>query len=168
MKASSDDWEIFGKAGSKDLEFAFNGSTPQNLGIRFTDIDIPDGAVIESAFLRFEAKESQGGPASFLIEIEGTENAKTYSNGSTPDARSYADEFVWSDVEAWSAGQTYETPDIKALIEEVIGADGVQDGALAFRIGGAPGNQGSRVAHSWDSNGDEPELVINLDPDSLL
>ena len=168
-KASTDDWEQFGNATSDDLEFGFNGSTPQTVGVRFSDVDIPDGAVIESAFLRFEALESGGAPASFLIEIEGSENAATYRFSSKPDGRSYADDFLWSDVEAWSAGGVYETPDISELIETVIGSDGVQDGALGFRISGAPGNTGDRVAHAWNSSdGAAPELVIVLDPDSLL
>ena len=168
-QSSFDDWEQFGNASSRDLEFGFNGSKPQTVGIRFSDVDIPDGAVIERAFLRFEALESDGAPASFVIEIEGSENAATYAFSSRPNDRSYVDEFAWSDVEAWSAGTIHETPDISELIETVIGSDGVEDGALAFRISGAPGNTGDRVAHAWNSlDGAEPELVIQLDPDSLF
>ena len=168
-QSSFDDWEQFGNASSRDLEFGFNGSKPQTVGIRFPDVDIPDGAVIERAFLRFEALESDGAPASFVIEIEGSENAATYAFSSRPNDRSYVDEFAWSDVEAWSAGTIHETPDISELIETVIGSDGVEDGALAFRISGAPGNTGDRVAHAWNSlDGAEPELVIQLDPDSLF
>ena len=168
-KSSFDDWEQFGNASSRDLEFGFNGPDAQTVGIRFPDVDIPDGAVIERAFLRFEAEGNQGAPASFLIEIEGSENAAAYRFSSRPDGRSYVDEFVWSNVEAWSDGGFYETPDISGLIETVIGGDGVQGGALAFRIKGAPGNAGDRVAHAWNSlDGAEPELVIQLDPDSLL
>ena len=167
VASSSDDWETFGGAGSGDLEFAFNGDKAQSVGIRFADVDIPEGAVIERAYIRFEAQDSGGAPASFLVEIEDTETAATYSNGSTPDDRDYGDDFLWNPG-AWSAGQTYETGDLKALIEDVVGSDGVEDGALAFRITGAPGNEGGRAAHSFDSNGDEPVLVIELDPDSLL
>jgi hypothetical protein len=167
VASSSDDWEAFGGAGSSDLEFAFNGSKAQSVGLRFTDIDIPDGAVIERAYLRFEAFENAGGPASFRVEIEDTETAETYSSGSTPDDRSYADEFQWN-AEAWTEGETYKTGDLKGLIEEVIGSDGVEDGALAFRVTGAPGNAGGRAAHSFDSGGAEPVLVIELAEDSLL
>ena len=168
-KASADDWEQFGNATSSDLEFGFNGPDAQTVGIRFPDVTIPDGAVIERAFLRFEADGSDGGPASFVIEIEGSESAASYKFSSKPDSRSYVDSFVWSDVEDWADGGVYETPDISDLIETVIGSDGIDDGALGFRISGAPGNTGARAAHAWNSTtGTEPELVILLDPDSLL
>ena len=164
VRSSTDDWERFGGPKSADLEFGVNGDRPQTVGLRFAGVDIPDGAVIERAFLRFEAEASSTGPASFRIGIEGTEDAAAYSYASRPENRAYADEFEWSDVEAWSAGATYETPDIAGLIAGVIGADGVRDGALGFRILG----QGARSAHAYDSSGEAPELVIQLDPDSLL
>lgn len=164
--SSSDDWEEFGGAGSSDLEFGLNGANPQSVGMRFDGITIPDGATIQEAYFRFDANGSSSSAASFDIEIENTENAATYSNGSTPDDRSYAvDEFVWSNVESWTDGGEYRTPDISDLIEDVIGADGITNGALGFRVTGS----GDRAAHSFDSSGgDAPELVIVLADDTIL
>ena len=166
IDASSDDWEEFGGAGSSDLEFGLNGSNPQSVGLRFDGVTIPDGAVIEEAYIRFNAYETSSSAASFVIEIEDTEVAATYSAGSNPDARNYdADDFVWSNVESWTDGAEYTSPDISDLIESVIGSDGIDDGALGFRITGS----GGRAAHSFDSaGGDAPELVIILQDDALL
>ena len=170
VKASSDDYEVDrGKAGSGDLEFGINGSLPQTVGIRFDDVTIPQGRTIERAFIRFEAEESEGTPVDLVIEIEDTENAATYADNDTPDDRVYAtDDFLWSDVEAWTEGEAYETPNLAALIEQVIGDDGIQDGALAFRVNGTAANAGGRSAHSLDGNGDEPELVIVLADDNPI
>ncbi|MEM7718752.1 MAG: putative Ig domain-containing protein [Pseudomonadota bacterium] len=167
VDASSDDFEELGGAGSSDLEFGLNGTTSQYVGLRFDDIDIPDGAVITDAYLQFEAFEDSptapnGDPlsASFTISIEDSENAVTYSAGNAPDARSYlTDDIEWNDVEAWSDGSTYRTPDLTSLIQAVAGADGVSGGSFGFLIEGS----GSRVAHSFDSNGTEPELIIVFD-----
>lgn len=162
VDSASDDWEQRGGANSDDFEIGLNGS-PQWVGVRFDGIDIPDGAVITEAFIRFQAMESNSDPASFTIEIENSENAAGYSGSSTPDDRSYlADEFLWT-PEAWTEGETYVTGDISSLIEAVIGEDGVEDGAFGFRIEG----DGSRVAHPFGSDGDAPELVINWE-DSLV
>ncbi|MEO9781805.1 MAG: malectin domain-containing carbohydrate-binding protein [Sedimentitalea sp.] len=166
IDASSDDWEAFGGAGSSDLEFGLNGSSPQSVGLRFDDITIPDGAVIEEAYIRFNSYETASSAASFVIEIEDTEAAATYSTGSTPDDRTYSvDDFVWSNVESWTEGDEHTTPDISDLIQSVIGSDGIDDGALGFRVTGS----GGRAAHSFDSaEGDAPELVIVLQDDFLL
>ena len=161
IQASADDWEQYGYATSSDLEFGLNGSRSQSVGLRFAGVTVPEGAAIKEAFLRFEAEETSTGRASLRIEIEGTEAASSYSFRSRPENRAYADGEDWADVEAWSAGQTYRTPDISGLIETVIGADGIEDGALGFRVIGGTGNADKRVAHSWNSStGDEPELVI--------
>ncbi|MCV3273959.1 malectin domain-containing carbohydrate-binding protein [Roseobacter sinensis] len=164
ISASSDDWEEFGGAGSADLEFGLNGAQSQSVGMRFTNIDIPADKVIAEAYFQFEANGTETGPASFTIEIEATESAATYSAASTPDDRTYlAEDFDWNDVEPWTDGQTYRTPDIADLIEAAIGADGVLDGELGFRITGT----GARAAHSFDSDGEAPELVILFEEDLI-
>lgn len=164
INASSDDWEEFGGAGSGDLEFGLNGSL-QSVGMRFTNVDIPADKVIAEAYFQFEANGSDSGPASFTIEIEGSEAAATYSTASTPDDRSYlTEDFDWNDVEDWTDGNTYRTPDISDLIEAAIGTDGVLDGELGFRITGT----GARAAHSFDSDGAAPELIIMFEDDLMI
>jgi len=161
--ASSDDWEQFGGGGSGDLEFGLNGSRAQAVGMRFDGIDIPQTATITDAYLQFTSLQTSSGTANFTIGIQGSETAATFSSGAPPQSRVTADEFAWSNVEQWTAGGTYRTPDISALIETVIGADGATNAALAFIVAGT----GSRVASSFDS-GDAPELVLVLDDGSAL
>jgi hypothetical protein len=168
IDASADDYEIAGGTGSGDLEIGPNNGKEGTLGLRFDGITVPAGAVIETAYIRFEADRSDDAGADFVIQIEDGEAPAPYSDGDTPDDRDYADAFQWQDVETWASGQTYETPDIAALMTQVIGGDGIEDGALAFRIAGAPGNTGGRSAHSFDGDGDAPELVIVLAADDGL
>lgn len=162
INSSSDDWEGIGGAGSGDLEFGVNGLTQQSVGMRFTNIDIPEDRVISEAYFQFQSNGSDGndsiyGPAVFTIEIENTESAVTYSNGSKPDSRSYlTEDFDWVPTQDWVDDGIYRTGDISSLIEAVVGPDGVEDGALAFRVTG----NGERAAHSFDSDGAAPELII--------
>ncbi|MGR3593340.1 MAG: hypothetical protein ACU0B9_15690, partial [Limimaricola soesokkakensis] len=120
-------------------------------------------ATITDAYLQFTSLQTSSGTANFTIGIQGSETAATFSSGAPPQSRVTVDEFAWSNVEQWTAGGTYRTPDISGLIETVIGADGATNAALAFIVAGS----GSRVASSFDS-GAGPELVLVLDDGSAL
>ena len=115
--------------------------------------------MIERAFIRFEADGNQTGPASFTIAVEDGDDVAPYSGANLPSSRSYApDEFVWSGVEPWTDGGTYDTPDIADLVRAAIGEDGVQDGALGFYFEGT----GKRAAVSFDGDGAAPVLHIEF------
>lgn len=161
----NDDWEERGGGTSGDLELGLNGA-PQYVGIRFDDIDIPEGSELSEAYIRFTALEGATGTAQFSIQIEDDETAAEYSNASTPGSRDYTDdEFIWN-AGAWDVGETYNTVDISDMIEDMIGSDGVTDGAFGFLIN--PESAGaSRVAHPFGSSEAAPELVLvfaNDDP----
>ena len=157
IDASADDWEQFGGAGSGDLEFGLNGSA-QTVGLRFDGITIPNGAVLQEAFIRFTAQETQTGAANLIVGIEGTENAAGYTNATAPQTRTTVDDFDWK-PEAWTEGQSYEL-DVLDLVSGVVENDGIDDGALSFIIR-PDTNPGSRVADSFDAPGDDqPELVL--------
>src|SRR5438105_2115996 len=47
-----------------DLELGYDGTTRQTVGIRFTGIDIPKGAIITSAYIQFQANEVKTGATS--------------------------------------------------------------------------------------------------------
>ncbi|MGD1922208.1 MAG: putative Ig domain-containing protein, partial [Pleurocapsa sp.] len=160
IDTASDDYEQFGEGGSADLELGLNGSQ-QEVGIRFTGIDIPAGAEISYAFIRFTAFDSNAASASFTIGIEDSENAATFTSANDLLGRTTAAELDWSNGAAWTAGETYNTPDLTALIQQAIGSDGVDNGALAFLINGTTPTS-SRVAQTF-SNGNAAELVIEFD-----
>jgi hypothetical protein len=165
VDASSDDWEEFGGAISSDLEFGLNGSQTQFVGIRFDGIQLEAGAQIAEAWIEFEANGTETGDADFTIAIEDGTDVPTYSGANSPAERDYlADELVWADVEGWTNGQTYRTPDISGLIEDLVGGAAVEDGAFGFLFEGS----GSRAAHSFDSDGDAPVLHILLEGDTPL
>lgn len=156
IDAAADDWEENGGAGSSDLEMGDNGGQ-QYVGLRFEGVDIGPDSVLVDAYIEFEALESNSGAAQFSIAIEDTESAAPYSAGNAPGGRSYVDEFVWTPGE-WTEGETYRTPDLSTLIENVVGANGVGDGELGFLIDGIAG---SRVAYPFGNDGgDAPELVL--------
>ncbi len=163
VSLASDDYEQFGGGNSSDLELGLNGGQ-QEVGIRFAGITIPDGAEITNAFIQFTAFKSNADPASFTIGIQDSENAATFTSTANLLGRTTAAELSWSDVEAVTVGQTYNTPNLAPLVQQVIGADGVTDGALAFLINGTTATS-SRTAQTF-GNGTPAELVIEFGPTS--
>ena len=159
VNQASDDFEQSGGANSADLEFGLNGPTLQEVGVRFNGITIPEGAVISNAYIAFTAFEDNSAPASFTIGIQNSENAPTFTSSADLLSRTTAAELSWSNVEAWTAGQTYQTPNLASLIQQVVETDGVTEGALAFLVNGS----GSRAAQSFN-NGTPPTLVIEFEP----
>ncbi|MEM9742013.1 MAG: putative Ig domain-containing protein [Pseudomonadota bacterium] len=158
ISSSAGDWEEFGGAGSGDLELGQNGAQ-QFVGLRFTGVEIPDGATVTNAFIRFSAQESNSANAEFNVSIENSETAAPYTTANDPGSasRDYIDEFVWN-PEPWTEGQEYDTPNLADLINNVIGTDGVSNGSLGFFFDGV---EGSRVADTFNTpGGDEPELFI--------
>jgi hypothetical protein len=121
--------------------------------------------VLSGARFVFQAEADGEGPASFLIEIEDDAAPLTYGPGTKPDGRLYLGQSIqWSDVEPWQAGQTYESPDVSALIEALLDAQNTDLEGLAFRITGS----GSRQAYSSDSDGEAPILLLDFADTPLL
>ncbi|MEO1067651.1 MAG: Calx-beta domain-containing protein [Cyanobacteria bacterium J06638_6] len=159
VSSASDDFEERGGGSSSDLEFGLNGSSPQEIGIRFNGVTIPAGAVITDAYIELTADGSNAAPANFTIGIQDSENAATFISTADLLGRQTAGDLVWSNVEPWTVGQTYRTPNLATLIQPVIGTDGVTDGALAFLMNGS----GARAAESF-GNGTPPNLVVEFGP----
>ncbi len=149
---------------SSDLEItddvSWNGAG-QILGLRFTNISIPNGALITSAHVEFVSKSDEADAASFTIKGEASDNALTFENTvNNISIRSTTNASVdWNNAEAWTAGETYNTPDVSSLIQEVVDREAWTNGnALSLLITGT----GVRRAFSYDNSAETaPKLVVN-------
>ncbi|MGD1859643.1 MAG: malectin domain-containing carbohydrate-binding protein [Leptolyngbyaceae cyanobacterium] len=163
IASSADDWEQFGGGTSADFELGFNSGQQQWAALRFTGIDIPDGATVTDAVIRFTAQEDSTGAASFTIALQDSETAAPFSTANLPTAtgRNYSPVVAWNSVPAWVDGETYDTPNLASIFNGVIGVDGVDGGAFAFLIQGV---EGARVADAFETSGGVPaELLITYD-----
>ena len=157
IASASDDFESNKAAASRDLEFGRDGRGEQSVGLRFKGIELDKDAEIKAAYFVFKAAETSKGAAHFEIGIEATTATETYTRADAPDDRSYLAEDVDWTPGAWTAGRTYRSADVSALIEKVIDEDGLDAlDALAFRINGS----GERVAEAFESRNGAPEIVI--------
>jgi hypothetical protein len=158
VTAGSDDAEETASGSvslsSSDLELVFDVDSDQVVGIRFTDLDIPNSALIERAYIQFAVDETNTGATFLNIRGEDSDSAVNFSSGlndissRTPtSALVNWEPPVWDVVDAQGAAQ--RTPDLSTVVQEIVNRPGWKDGnALAFIITGS----GERTAESYEGS----------------
>ncbi len=152
--------------GSLDLELVTDVHN-QTVGMRFTELDIPNGASIASAYIQFTADEASNEPTSLLIKGEVVDNATpfNYDESFNVSHRSTTNASVSWSPEAWenpgAAGANERTPDIKTILQEIINRPGWKDGNdIVIIITGS----GERTAEACDGSiAKAPRLHVDYD-----
>ncbi|MCE7996769.1 MAG: T9SS type A sorting domain-containing protein [Roseivirga sp.] len=137
--------------GSSDLEFSNdeNDNSSQTVGVYFPNISIPQGEVINSAYIQFQTDEVETGPITITIRGELTANPSTFttttddvSDRLTPGTTASES---WTPADWNSTGEAssaQRTVDISSVIEEIVGQVGWSNGnALVILFTGADGNR---------------------------
>ena len=146
---------------SGDLNLANDGTKVQTVGIRFTGIDIPQGAIITSAYLQFQVDETGSGATSLLVRGEDADDAAAFANVAfNVSSRTKTDAAAsWSPA-AWTtvgeAGLAQRTPDLTAIVQEIVSRGGwsaLND--MAFIITGT----GTRTAESFEGGAAKAPLL---------
>jgi len=145
--------------GSSDLELCNESGGDQIVGMRFNKLAIPNGATITKAWVVFEADEVGASkninPCMLTIKGQAADNAPEFAKDSvTPNLISgrptTTASVTWSPPD-WmvehekGAGQT--TPDIKAIIQEIVSRSGWASGnSIVILITGT----GRRYAEAFE------------------
>ena len=158
---------------SSDLEMT-QEHDKQIVGIRFTDISIPHGAIITKAYLQFQVDETSSGTSDLSIATQNSSNAEEFLDVKhNISSRTLISNSVawnpppWSHIGEQSISQ--KTNDLKNVIQPIINKSSWSEGnAIAFIIKG----DGKRVAESY--NGDSSaaallhiEYTINADDSAV-
>ena len=149
MDVSSSDLEL----GSEDGD----GTTAQLTGLRFTGIDIPQGAVILSASIQFAVDESKNTmDGNFVIGAEANADPAAFSSTAFDiSSRTFFDATVdwtvaggtWTN--AGDAGPDQQTSDIASLIQLIVDQEGWMAGnSLVLTVSGT----GTKAAESFDGD----------------
>lgn len=140
---------------SSDLDLINDGRRgAQVVGMRFTGIPIPQGAQIKKAYLQFTVDKVKTKPTNLVIHAETTPYVPQFTrikHNISSRKRTKAS-VKWS-PEPWNVigerSEKQRTPDLSALIQEVIAQSDWQEGnALVFIITGS----GERCAVSYDGD----------------
>jgi hypothetical protein len=163
---------------SSDLEMVFddydfvdgveNGF--QKIGLRFQHVFIPQGAVIDSAFIQFRSDETDDAFAEFLIYAENSADAQPFDDGglNVSSRDMFSDSVYWTPP-AWTQtsqiGPAQRTPDVGALLQNVIDRNGWNSGNdVVFKIVGTgvslTDENAIRVADSYEGKPSHPPTLI--------
>jgi hypothetical protein len=147
---------------SSDLELVNDGATNnQKVGIRFTGIDVPSGAVITNAYLQFQTDEVGSAATSLLVRGEDVDNAAAFTTVKnnvsarlTTDASAAWTPPAWPTID--QAGLAQRTPDLAAVVQEIVDRPGWLAGhAMDFIITGT----GTRTARAFESGAAKAPLL---------
>jgi hypothetical protein len=143
---------------SDDLDMV-DGQTPvRTIGIRFQNITIPQGATITNAYLEFTASEAKSGTTSLTFEGQASDNAPTFTtatNDITSRPKSSAS-VTWSSVPSWSINLAYQTPNLSAVIQEIVNRSGWASGnSLVIIVSGS----GDRDAKTYENSSAQAALL---------
>jgi hypothetical protein len=142
---------------SGDLEMVVepDALVDQIVGVRFTNLDLPRGAVIRRAWIQFTADEVHSDPTELTIGAHDVDNApKLGPNNANLSTRNPTDASVTWRPPPWArvgdAGAAQRTPDLRALVQEVVDRPHFagSGSALAFIIRGS----GHRTAVAFDQD----------------
>ena len=170
VNASSDDAEENVTTGaidmtSSDLELTEDG-TPvfaQQIGMRFTGVNLPKSAIVTEAYIQFATDELFSNPTSLTIRGQAADNPTTFTTATnnissrtvTAASASWAPQ-PWTVLQ--EAGALQRTPDLSAIVQEIISRPGwIPSNAMVIRITGT----GHRTAEAFDGSAPEaPQLVV--------
>ena len=156
VSASADDAEENSSGSvslsSSDLELVFDRSSNQVVGIRFTNLDIPNGAFIEQAYIQFDVDEANTGATFLTIQGQASDTATNFTSGSYDiSSRPRTSSMAFWEPPDWTTvhaqGPDQQTPDLSTVVQEIVGRPGWNNGnAIAFIITGS----GERTAESFN------------------
>lgn len=135
------------------------------VGLRFENVDIPSGTIINNAYVQFMAKETHSTTSNLDIWAEQSSDAVTFSgaNNNLSSRRTSGSETVNWITNSWTkdeADEDQRTPNLAAVIQEVIDISGWSSGnslALVLEDEDADGNT--------DGNGTAGNVAISCDND---
>lgn len=163
VTSSQDDAEEGTAAGSvlyynnADLDLGgWNVSANDNIvGIRFQDVAIPQGVTIHSAYLEFTANATNSETTNLVIEGEASDDAAPFT-AAADDLKSRTGTtatVAWDNVQAWTAGNSYPSPDITAIVQEIVDQGGWSSGnSMVFRFTSADAGENKRDIRARDAN----------------
>ncbi len=152
--------------GSADLDLMTGDEANLVVGARFTNVTLPAGANITSAFLQLTAEEAPHSSATSLtVRGQAADNPPTFAavNGDISGRATTAASTAWT-VDPWlnigDAGLAQRSPGLTGIIQEIVNRPGwVSGNALVLLTTGS----GTRIAESFNKTatpGGDPLLHV--------
>jgi len=143
-----------------DLEIVdADGSTEQQVGVRFIDVNIPTDATINSAYIEFEIDKRRTETTNLVIYGEKHANPTTFLSTANDitDRTKTTTSVAWSSVTAPNKNDKLQTVDISSIVDEVIGEVGwAANNSMIFIFTGS----GRREVESYNGESSAAALLV--------
>ncbi|MBK9016571.1 MAG: hypothetical protein IPM82_22235 [Saprospiraceae bacterium] len=144
---------------SNDLELVVDVSASQLIGMRFNGMAIPAGAIITNAYIEFETDAVWSNACNLTIQRQAADNPTTFTtaaNNLSTRTKTTAS-VAWSPA-AWNTiDEKQQTPDLKAILQEIVNRPGWASGnSIAMLIQGT----GTREAESYEGEATAAPLLV--------
>ncbi len=167
---------------SSDLELVYDSTNLlsfQKVGIRFQNIAIPKGAVINSAHIQFYADESNRKSAELEFSLHDSDDSPRFTDRDNVSGRGVVPNKIRWKPEPWTEGQSdhrQKTPDLKGMVQQVVNRAGWNPGnSMSFIIRGKGKSSWrtkyKRVAGAYESGAHKAAKLLvsyTLDRQQLL
>jgi hypothetical protein len=100
------------------------GDNNEEMGLRFVNVTVPRNSTITNAYIEFTCKESTDKDPDVDIYGEDVGDAAIFTGEDnhieTRMANKTTEKVAWYNVPAWTYNNTYRTPSLKMIIQEII------------------------------------------------
>ena len=155
---------------SSDLELGSedgDGTDPQLVGMRFTNVDVEQGATVTHAYIQFTVDESKNtDDGVYTIRVQNSADAEAFNTaelGNVSGRETLEMTMPWTVTggtwtNAGDAGPDQQTPNIAPLIQEIVNLpDWASGNSIVVTVEGT----GTKVAESYDGDAAAaPRLMI--------
>jgi type IV pilus assembly protein PilY1 len=165
VNSSTDDVNQDGSSLTTDASTIWLGNgastTSSYTGLRFNNVNIPQGATIKSAQIQVYSSQNQWITLSYNIYGDLSINSPTFSASSLPSQRTLTTASVTSSTnENWNSGTWYTLPDISSIVQEIVNQPGwISGNSLSIIMRGTGGSYARKFIDSYDG---APAYAVRL------
>ena len=127
----------------------------------FTNVTVPQGATITSAYVEMCAADSSSEDTDLTIFGHDADNAAIFSSSTDDisDRTTTSASITWANVPNWSMNNWYQTPDFASVVEEIVGRGGWSSGNAMVIMFRSDDTDGKRLVIAYD---DDPSKTAKL------
>lgn len=112
------------------FDIGYDDSVPDYADVwaRFPSVSVPQGATIDSAYLKVQSPSSQTSSVDGVIEAQDEDDAAQLTSASGYEGASWTTASVSWTPGDWSADTWYSSPDLSSVIQEIVDRGGWAEG----------------------------------------
>jgi len=128
--------------------------------LRFTNLKVPQGSTIEEARIIFKSASDSTLNSDLQFKVEDTHDSAAFEQGTDKiTSRTWsADTIGWNNVDPWTVDETYQSPDLAPLVNDIVNrTDWCGGNSLSFAVEGT----GDRLASAFE-RGDQGAPILKV------